>query len=952
MVFSVGNNEYGQLGQGDNFHHNECAEPLMIKILLDYKVKDIYAGSNHNIVYGSTRDLSRHQGNTDENESNRDVFVYTWGDNRYGQCGYDKENVKLTLPEKLSFFEGVSKEHGLICVTGTSNASFVFCEGGLLYGFGDNSNGVIDPIKEGVSCYYEPYLVNLEEIIKQKVKVFDIMTSANSIMLLTDKNSMVLYGKIFPGEVKVIKLLQFDDDVKLNLNDERFCFLYFNRAGLKRIYDENNVEVISKKNNKQQQQPPVVTNGNTDKDNMGRKRDSTPISDKKGAPQPTIGHLKGNSMSTSSKDFKMLMQITNNSNKDGNGVQQQVTGSGGDKKAIIKKGIVSGSGQKVAVIESSVLTGSGVGDKKALVMHDTRKSVGDIKKFVTEENKKTQLNNPIKIGAVQKGKAVWETTAVNINDKSLNSGGAVPKGKAYWETITTNTNDKSMSSSGSTSTLPSEDKGLYNPSQSPMNEKVKIQLSAGKYQVLDKKESVVNSDNNMVGNQQQQLQQSNTNNTNNTVFMKKNEEKKQPIIQVKEENKPQQPIIQVKEEIKTQQLPIKPQTQKPIMNANTQQPHHRMHTLNTLQTTKSLTTSSTSPNILPPSSSSTTTTPSSERSFLDDDPNDLLNQSYTSDLNSSLLSFKSFFDIFPSTVSTYTSRLSDTLRKRKALKHQQTFLKLFHTWTTQKHNPSIKKHFYMGIPTNLRGKLWLLCLKNTFSITTELFQIHSTKAQEQSPNIDITLPFSYTNMFTPNSPLTDDLIEIIITFVYTRQDIVYQKELSSIAAILLLNLDKFQSYVALHNIVCNSILIPFYVNDEKEIKRRVGLYRQVFYMNLPELCEYLEIVGAVPDKYFVLWYKGLFSGSFYIDLVMRIWDVYVVEGIKAVYTAAVALMKVMEKELMEEIEEEDIVGFLNVGMKERKVDEEVVMKYMKEVNVPQWVEEEIKEINSCGGLEF
>lgn len=932
MVFSVGNNEYGQLGQGDNFHHNECAEPLMIKILLDYKVKDIYAGANHNIVYGSTRDLSRHQGNTDDNESNKDVFVYTWGDNRYGQCGYDKENVKLTLPEKLSFFENVCKEHGLICVTGTSNASFVFCEGGLLYGFGDNSNGVVDPIKDGVSCYYEPYLVNLEEIIKQKVKVFDIMTSANSIMLLTDKNSMVLYGKIFPGEIRVVKLLQFDDDVKLNLNDERFCFLYFNRAGVKRIFDENNVEVVYKKNNKQQQQqqPSMSATVNKDKDKMIRKRDSTPVSDKKGPPQPTSGHLKGNSLSTSSKDFKMLMQVTNSSsgNKEGNVVQQQIPVSTGDKKAFIKKGIVSTNGQKVAVIESNVLTGS---DKKPLTMYDTRKSVGDIKKFVTEDNKKTQLNNPIKIGTVQKTVPVTLTSAINVHDKS-------------------------MSSSGSTSTLPSEDKGLYNPSQSPMNEKIKIQLTAGKYQVLDKKEQVVNTDNITNMNQQQSLQQGNFNNTSNTntVFIKKNEEKKQPPIQVKEESKPPQPPIQVKEENKTQQPPIKPpiQTQKPILNSNTQQPHQRALTLSTLQSTKSLTSSSTSPNILPPSSASTITTPSSERSILDDDLNDLLNQSYTTDLNSSLLSFKSFFDILPSKVSTYTSRLSDTLRKRKALKHQQTFLKLINTWTTQKHNPSIKKHFYAGIPTNLRGKLWLLCLKNTFSITTELFQIHSAKAQEQSPNIDITLPFSYTNMFTPNSPLTDDLIEIIITFVYTRQDIVYQKELSSIAAILLLNLDKFQSYVALHNIVCNSILIPFYVNDEKEIKRRVGLYRQVFYMNSPELCEYLEIAGAVPEKYFVLWYKALFSGSFYIDLVMRIWDIYVVEGIKVVYTAAVALMKVMEKELMEEIEEEDIVGFLNVGMKERKVDEEMVVKYMKEVNVPQWIEEEIKEINSCGGLEF
>jgi hypothetical protein len=114
--------------------------------------------------------------------------------------------------------------------------------------------------------------------------------------------------------------------------------------------------------------------------------------------------------------------------------------------------------------------------------------------------------------------------------------------------------------------------------------------------------------------------------------------------------------------------------------------------------------------------------------------------------------------------------------------------------------------------------------------------------------------------------------------------------LSYLAGTLLLNMDKYQAFVALMNITLNTNIIPFYRFDEHHIRKRLQIFKQIFYTNLPELCDHFENLDILPEHYLIEWIMTLFSRNLNIDLSARIWDVYMIEGIKAVYQASIGIL--------------------------------------------------------------
>ena len=72
--------------------------------------------------------------------------------------------------------------------------------------------------------------------------------------------------------------------------------------------------------------------------------------------------------------------------------------------------------------------------------------------------------------------------------------------------------------------------------------------------------------------------------------------------------------------------------------------------------------------------------------------------------------------------------------------------------------------------------------------------------RENSINIidlDIERTFPYLNIFKHNSPLSDDLREILRAFVISRPDIGYVQGLSFIAGMLILNMDKYKAFISM-----------------------------------------------------------------------------------------------------------------------------------------------------------
>ena len=250
-------------------------------------------------------------------------------------------------------------------------------------------------------------------------------------------------------------------------------------------------------------------------------------------------------------------------------------------------------------------------------------------------------------------------------------------------------------------------------------------------------------------------------------------------------------------------------------------------------------------------------------------------------------------------------------------------------WYKKKRDNEVKILFYDGVPPSLRGKIWLMCIGNRFSITTEYYEIEVKKAidmlisiqgndeknskdinfkyniaivgKEQSIKyikLDVSRTFGYLGMFKdPNSQMSNELREILQAFVVSRPDIGYIQGLSYIAGMLLLYLDKFQSFVALMNVVLNPNIISFYRMNESQIQRRMDLFKEILNFNLPLVFSNFERINIQPELYLIEWIMTIFSKNLNIDLAARVWDLYMIEGIKAIFQAAIAILTVYKSTL-------------------------------------------------------
>ena len=293
-------------------------------------------------------------------------------------------------------------------------------------------------------------------------------------------------------------------------------------------------------------------------------------------------------------------------------------------------------------------------------------------------------------------------------------------------------------------------------------------------------------------------------------------------------------------------------------------------------------------------------------------------------------------------------------------------------WSERKKDKNIKEYFYQGLPDNVRGRVWMLCLGNKFSITKEYYEIqvkniketlekykinnskseieidkekNNIKDKEKSINIielDIERTFPYLGLFKGDSPMAQDLREILRVFVISRPDIGYIQGLSFIAGILLLNMDKFKAFIYLMNLILNPIILTFYKMDNESIQQRLQLFKQVFYFNLPELCEHFDELNLLPENYFLSWNMTLFTRDVNLELAKRIWDVFMVEGIKAIYSAAIVFLSHFEDKLLK-MDFVEIMTYIG-SIKNINFDEDMVIEAMKNVKIPDWIQVEIDKL--------
>ncbi len=189
----------------------------------------------------------------------------------------------------------------------------------------------------------------------------------------------------------------------------------------------------------------------------------------------------------------------------------------------------------------------------------------------------------------------------------------------------------------------------------------------------------------------------------------------------------------------------------------------------------------------------------------------------------------------------------------------------------------------------------------------------------------------------------ENLREILRVFVVTRPDIGYVQGLSYIAGTLLLQMDKFQTFICFMNIILSPNILSFYRLDEKNIKKRLDLFNDIFKCNLPNLYNHFEKNEILPEHYLLEWFMTLFTRSLHIAVAVRIWDIYMIEGTIALYKSAIVIFYYHEKEFLK-MDFSEVLNQLKT-LEENKYDEDKFIEAMTNVKFTDKIMNKVNQLN-------
>lgn len=228
--------------------------------------------------------------------------------------------------------------------------------------------------------------------------------------------------------------------------------------------------------------------------------------------------------------------------------------------------------------------------------------------------------------------------------------------------------------------------------------------------------------------------------------------------------------------------------------------------------------------------------------------------------------------------------------------------------------------WWQGIPPSVRGKVWSLAVGNDLNITHELFNICLSRAKEKwrtssapAPEndtddagssdresslelikLDISRTFPQLCIFQKGGPYHDVLHSILGAYTCYRPDVGYVQGMSFIAAVLILNLETADAFIAFANLLNKPCQMAFFRVDHSLMLTYFAAFEVFFEENLPKLFAHFKKNNLTPDIYLIDWIFTLYSKSLPLDLACRVWDVFCRDGEEFLFRTALGLLRLYQ----------------------------------------------------------
>ncbi|XP_076992455.1 TBC1 domain family member 14 isoform X2 [Tamandua tetradactyla] len=219
-------------------------------------------------------------------------------------------------------------------------------------------------------------------------------------------------------------------------------------------------------------------------------------------------------------------------------------------------------------------------------------------------------------------------------------------------------------------------------------------------------------------------------------------------------------------------------------------------------------------------------------------------------------------------------------------------------WETMWCSRKVRDLWWQGIPPSVRGKVWSLAIGNELNITHELFDICLARAKERWRFLSTggsEVENEDAGFSAADREASLELIKLDISRTFPNLCIFQQVQgMSFIAAVLILNLDTADAFIAFSNLLNKPCQMAFFRVDHGLMLTYFAAFEVFFEENLPKLFAHFKKNNLTPDIYLIDWIFTLYSKSLPLDLACRIWDVFCRDGEEFLFRTALGILRLFE----------------------------------------------------------
>jgi hypothetical protein len=212
----------------------------------------------------------------------------------------------------------------------------------------------------------------------------------------------------------------------------------------------------------------------------------------------------------------------------------------------------------------------------------------------------------------------------------------------------------------------------------------------------------------------------------------------------------------------------------------------------------------------------------------------------------------------------------------------------------------LKQRTRKGIPDNLRSNVWQLFGEMKKYYKKDLFNtISKEKLDEDTEETiikDLDRTYPSCQLFTDKYGKGQrKLFKVLSCYSLYNKEIGYVQGMSFLVALFLIYMDEESTFFMLDSVMNKYELKGIYLPGFPDLKKKFYVLLNLEKKFLPKIYEVFKRDNILPSLYSSEWFLCLFTKDLKFKYVVRIFDVFLLEGFKVIYRFALAFLKLREK---------------------------------------------------------